>query len=460
MKKLALLMVAGCALAFQAREAGAAPDEPDCSLYSNSTLMSWPAEAPVWEFCWRRPSQSAPQPSGSGVEIFDVFYNGHRVFSRLNVPILNVEYGPGGCGCYRDWLDQEVRFEAVGSPCGSGYCEVIEPARTVCDCAPTDTCDANPLNACNVDIGSFSGVAAAKEPARLVMTTQTAAGWYRYTQVYTFNLDGSIVPEFGFSSTPNGCTDTTHFHHGYFRFDFDIDGAEGDRIYREVLAGDGQDSDSDGLEDDEDNCTQVANADQRDTNADGYGNACDGDLNDDDIVNFTDVGIMKAVFFGSDADADLNGDGFVNFPDLGILKSRFFLAPGPSGVIPQLVLVTKEEHAYRGSTAGYLAEDSVTGRGYRVVPGPADSDLQVTTFDPAPFAQGDYWILAEHDTELSDGGGGCPARINAFTNSESTNGTDVVLWYRFGDLHEAEDECQCGRVGPTLVPVGDWTATP
>ena len=49
------------------------------------------------------------------------------------------------------------------------------------------------------------------------------------------------------------------------------------------------DEDDDGIPDAEDNCTEVPNADQRDTNLDGYGNLCDADLNNDDIVNFGDL---------------------------------------------------------------------------------------------------------------------------------------------------------------------------
>ncbi|MEL7448270.1 MAG: hypothetical protein AAFN78_03625 [Pseudomonadota bacterium] len=92
------------------------------------------------------------------------------------------------------------------------------------------------------------------------------------------------------------------------------------------------DSDGDGLPDATDNCTAVANADQRDSNADGIGNACDADLTDDCAVNFEDLGAMKAEFFTADDDADLNGDGSVNFTDLGIMKEGFFAPPGPSGV--------------------------------------------------------------------------------------------------------------------------------
>jgi hypothetical protein len=91
MCKLLALLLANVALALLAPDAGAAPaDAPDCSLYSNAVLMTWPAQAPVWQFCWRRPVNSGPQPNGSAIELFDVFYNGHRVFDRLNAPIINV----------------------------------------------------------------------------------------------------------------------------------------------------------------------------------------------------------------------------------------------------------------------------------------------------------------------------------------------------------------------------------
>jgi hypothetical protein len=101
-----------------------------------------------------------------------------------------------------------------------------------------------------------------------------------------------------------------------------------------VLVGPVTDTDGDGIPDVFDDCVTVANADQRDTNGDGYGNACDADLNDDRIVNFADLARLKAVFFQADADADLNGDGVVNFTDLARMKAAFFKAPGPSALAP------------------------------------------------------------------------------------------------------------------------------
>ncbi|MEO1576412.1 MAG: thrombospondin type 3 repeat-containing protein, partial [Pseudomonadota bacterium] len=92
-----------------------------------------------------------------------------------------------------------------------------------------------------------------------------------------------------------------------------------------------EDTDDDLVFDFLDNCTLVANADQRDTDGDGYGNACDPDLNNDGIVNVIDLGQLRLAFFstGPDLDADFNGDGVVNVVDLGILRSLFFRPPGP-----------------------------------------------------------------------------------------------------------------------------------
>jgi hypothetical protein len=93
------------------------------------------------------------------------------------------------------------------------------------------------------------------------------------------------------------------------------------------------DSDGDGVSDTSDNCTLLANADQRDTDSDGFGNVCDPDLDNSGFVNFTDLGLMKAAFFGVDPDADFDGDGQVNFTDLGTMKAFFFQPPGPSGLV-------------------------------------------------------------------------------------------------------------------------------
>lgn len=98
------------------------------------------------------------------------------------------------------------------------------------------------------------------------------------------------------------------------------------------LSAESDDTDSDSVPDIVDNCVFLPNADQRDTNGDGFGNVCDPDLDNNCFVNFTDLILLKAVFFTADADADFDGSGIVNFSDLSIMKVLFFGQPGPSGL--------------------------------------------------------------------------------------------------------------------------------
>jgi hypothetical protein len=93
------------------------------------------------------------------------------------------------------------------------------------------------------------------------------------------------------------------------------------------------DADSDTVADAIDNCLNVANSSQRDTDGDGIGNSCDADLDNNGVVNAADLGLLKGVFFSSEAGlhADLDGDGTVSLSDLVILRESFFKAPGPVG---------------------------------------------------------------------------------------------------------------------------------
>ena len=102
------------------------------------------------------------------------------------------------------------------------------------------------------------------------------------------------------------------------------------------------DSDGDGILDDADNCLLYANADQRDTDDDNIGNACDADIvpvsNNDCLVNVRDLAAFRVAFLTTPGqsdwspDADFNGDSVVNLLDLARLKAMFFGAPGPSGL--------------------------------------------------------------------------------------------------------------------------------
>ncbi len=67
------------------------------------------------------------------------------------------------------------------------------------------------------------------------------------------------------------------------------------------------DSESDGVPNVTDNCTLLANPTQLDTDGDGYGNLCDGDI---------------------------NNSGTVTTADFGLLRARLGTVPGPSGLHP------------------------------------------------------------------------------------------------------------------------------
>jgi hypothetical protein len=109
-----------------------------------------------------------------------------------------------------------------------------------------------------------------------------------------------------------------------------LDGTGPGVVY--VVYGRVSDSDGDGLADNADNCTQVANADQRDTDGDGFGNICDADLDNSCLVAGNDWLILRSRLGTPDPDADFDGDGIVGRSDVIIFFNSKALPPGPSGV--------------------------------------------------------------------------------------------------------------------------------
>lgn len=104
------------------------------------------------------------------------------------------------------------------------------------------------------------------------------------------------------------------------------------------------DDDIDDVPNADDNCRDVANGPndtatagpvQNDTDGDGFGNFCDPDFNNNNIVDPADFSLLKSRF-GQPGfpDQDLNGNGVVDPFDFSRLKSMFGQPPGPSGVAP------------------------------------------------------------------------------------------------------------------------------
>lgn len=175
---------------------------------AGAATISWPAQNPVWTMRVVRPASSSGR-NGSGVDLLDVQYRGRRVFKEAHMPVLNVQYDQNACGPFRDWLWQEVCFQAEGADRAPGIRVCTEPPQTILESGK--------------DGGNFVGVAVYETPGGpLQLVSQTRAGWYRYVMRWNFYLDGRIEPRFGFDGVANSCVCHPHDHHGLWRFDFDI----------------------------------------------------------------------------------------------------------------------------------------------------------------------------------------------------------------------------------------------
>jgi hypothetical protein len=95
------------------------------------------------------------------------------------------------------------------------------------------------------------------------------------------------------------------------------------------------DLDFDGVADNLDNCLEVPNAAQRDTDRDGIGNRCDFDLNNDCEIDGRDLAVVQRLLFlpgGPHAqDADFDGDRRVDFGELALVAQALGESPGATG---------------------------------------------------------------------------------------------------------------------------------
>ena len=109
------------------------------------------------------------------------------------------------------------------------------------------------------------------------------------------------------------------------------------------------------------NCPEVANKSQQDGDGDGFGNRCDPDFDNDDVVNARDLATLKQRFFSRDEEADLDGDGVVNARDLALLKQRFFKTPGPGAPVQPVEGTFFVHPSETIAAAGAAAEPILSG---------------------------------------------------------------------------------------------------
>lgn len=203
---------------------GARAQVVSCS--GNETLLRWPAADPLWEMCWLRPSQSAG-PRGSGLELRNVHYRGIPVLKRAHAPMLFAEYTSSTC--YRDWKDTDSQF--VAEPAVRNQLGVWSTfaATTSCDRSqhPTQSYGSCPFQLPGRTSGDcFNGVAIEDHGDYVTLTAHYSAAWYLYTSRVFLYANGAFDVQFGFGNSNGTNNGTTHWHHNYWRFDFDIDGAD------------------------------------------------------------------------------------------------------------------------------------------------------------------------------------------------------------------------------------------
>jgi hypothetical protein len=102
-----------------------------------------------------------------------------------------------------------------------------------------------------------------------------------------------------------------------------------------ATAGSVSDVDGDGVPDAFDNCVNVPNgplggscSNQEDADNDGFGNACDGDLDQDGNTLVNDFVVLLGLFGSAGGPGDLDCDGTVLVNDFVILLGLFGSPPG------------------------------------------------------------------------------------------------------------------------------------
>jgi len=227
MKMLHALIAAAGLAAVLANPVHAA--SPNCAV-QGGTLLSWPTGAPVWEMCWLGPDTSAG-PRGSGLELRAVHYNGILVAKRIHAPMLFAEYN-GVSTCYRDWKDDSTAslghtstHNQLGTP--------PDPARlatTSCSVSQSPTTSYGTCPFTQPTGGGFSCTTGANViienlGTHVRLVSQYRADWYMYDSRISLFANGAIEPVFGFGNNNGTFNNRTHWHHNYWRFDFDIDEA-------------------------------------------------------------------------------------------------------------------------------------------------------------------------------------------------------------------------------------------
>ncbi len=99
------------------------------------------------------------------------------------------------------------------------------------------------------------------------------------------------------------------------------------------------DLDGDGVLNSSDNCTTFGEPHQCDSDGDGYGNRCDGDMTGNGVTNAQDTSVFRGQLGQPSVGptfnkADINCNGSVNAQDTTLFRQLLGQPPGPSGLVP------------------------------------------------------------------------------------------------------------------------------
>lgn len=211
----------------------ASAGSPNCAIEGGKPL-SWPVGAPVWEMCWLGPDTSAG-PRGSGLELRAVHYRGVLVAKRIHAPMLFAEYTSGTC--YRDWKDDATPSLAHSST-HNQLAVPPDPDRLAATACSVSQLPTTSYGLCPFQLPVGAGFSCTGGDDVVIedlgdhvrFVSQYRADWYMYDSRISFFDNGAIEPVFGFGNHNGTLNNTTHWHHNYWRFDFDIDGATGNMV--------------------------------------------------------------------------------------------------------------------------------------------------------------------------------------------------------------------------------------
>ncbi len=357
----------------------------------DETYVAWPDSTnPVWEMCYLSPNDSS-YAEGSGLEIRYVHFNGYLAIERSHTPLVFANYTTNTC--YRDWKDENSSFISA-----SGVDNPAQSAITTCDAS----IDPNePVFNCpfGLDGDCITGVQVEKYDDRLVLTTNFAAAWYKYTGRYIFHADGRIQPRFGYANNNGTLANVEHWHHSYWRINFDIDGMLNDKVY--IADQTGETEQTSEFSD----FRELFNA-----------------TNDTNTYNDEVTWVIKD---------SLTNRGYRVVAGQGGVSAN--------GGIDDYDVATDE------SGAGYHEIDVMASR-YKLFPNgmPEYGDVPTSSLS-------DCRMRYENIV-------GIPGSAN--NEPESLVGEDVVFWYRgaINDVPASQGGAPmlCKSSGPTFYPVGDW----